>query len=326
MTVVTGAMQDRRDIVRHARVRLDCLRRVDSAVVFLGPHDLSQDEPENRQRSNDLQELSHEPWMAAGREPFRIACHDGDLEPLPIDAIVEDITDAVAQRGGVIIQSAPGSGKTTRIPPALLRFGGEVLALEPRRIAARMAARRVAFELGDELGGIVGYQVRFEQTAGPRTRLRYITEGILIRRMLADPQLRGVDCVVLDEFHERRIETDLALALLIRLRASSRPDLKIVIMSATLDTAPVARLLDAPVFESEGRLYDLAIEFTSYSAAPLEQQVAAAVERAPGDGHILAFLPGAAEIRNAARACEPVCARRGIRMHMLHGDLPAGEQ
>ena len=119
---------------------------------------------------------------------------------------------------------------------------GQVLVLEPRRLAARLAARRVAQELGEKLGETVGYQVRFEEVAGARTRLRFLTEGILTRRLISDPLLAGVDAVVLDEFHERHLETDLALALLRRLQRTKRPDLRIVVMSATLDAAPIASL------------------------------------------------------------------------------------
>src|SRR5581483_9204779 len=156
----------------------------------------------------------------------------------------------------------------------------------------------------------VGYQVRFEEAASPRTRLRFLTEGVLTRRMISDPALDGVSAVVLDEFHERHLETDLALALLRRLQKTKRPDLRIVVMSATIDAAPIARFLDGcPVLHSEGRLFDLAIAHEPYSAEPLEARIAAAVELAitsDATGDVLVFLPGAAEIRMAARACEPI--------------------
>src|SRR5689334_6796837 len=156
---------------------------------------------------------------------------------------------------------------------------GEVLVLEPRRLAARLAARFVAGERGELVGEHVGYQVRFEEVAGPRTRLRFLTEGVLTRRLLSDPRLERVGAVVLDEFHERHLEGDLALALLRRLQRTERRDLCIVAMSATLDTAPVAAYLDAPVLRSEGRQYPLELEYTPHSAVPLEQQVTAALER-----------------------------------------------
>ena len=178
-----------------------------------------------------------------------------------------------------MIEAPPGAGKTTRVPPALLGIvSGEVIVLEPRRIAARMAARRVAWELGEQVGETVGYQVRFEEVAGPRTRLRFVTEGVLTRRLISDPTLKGVGAVVLDEFHERHLEGDLALALLKRLQRT-RPDLKIVVMSATLDADPVAQYLDgSPMLRSEGRLFELSIEHLPYSPKPLDAQVSDAVE------------------------------------------------
>ena len=226
-----------------------------------------------------------------------------------------------------MIEAPPGAGKTTRVPPALLQLvPGNVLVLEPRRLAVRLAARRVAQEMSEPLGETVGYQVRFEEVAGPRTRLRFLTEGILTRRLISDPLLAGVDAVVLDEFHERHLETDLALALLRRLQSTSRPDLRLVVMSATLDAAPVALFLgDCPVIRSEGRLFDLSISYQPYSAAPLEQQVAAALETLP-DGDVLVFLPGAAEIRKAYRACQPLATSHDLLVLPLHGDLSPAEQ
>src|SRR6202789_4062443 len=151
----------------------------------------------------------------------------------------------------LVIEAPPGAGKTTRVPPALLELiSGEVVVLEPRRIAARLAARRVAWEIDEPVGQTVGYQVRFEEVVSQRTRLRFVTEGVLTRRLLSDPALKGVGAVVLDEFHERHLDSDLALALLKRLQRT-RPDLQIVVMSATLDAAPVARYLDScPVLRS----------------------------------------------------------------------------
>ncbi len=204
---------------------------------------------------------------------------------------------------------------------------GEVLVLEPRRIAARMAARRVSEERGERVGKTVGYQVRFEEAAGPNTQLRFMTEGVLTRLLPGNPELRGVATVVLDEFHERHMETDLALALLRRLQTTRRPDLRLIVMSATLDTGPVARFLgDCAVVKSEGRLFPLDIVHLPYSPAPLEEQVAHAVERALREekhGDILVFLPGAAEIRRAARACAGLTQ---LAVFPLHGDLSPEEQ
>lgn len=197
-----------------------------------------------------------------------------------------------------------------------------MIVLEPRRIAARMAARRVAEEMGERTGETVGFQVRFEEVAGPKTRLRFLTEGVLTRRMLSDPELRGVAVVVLDEFHERHMESDLALALLKRLQATKRPELRIVVMSATLDAAPVARFLGCETVRSEGRLFPLEVKHLPYSPAPLEEQVAGAVPKLSTKGDVLVFLPGAAEIRRAMRALE----RSGALVLPLYGDLSAAEQ
>ena len=248
--------------------------------------------------------------------------------PLPIDALLPAILGHLGGAANLVIEAPPGAGKTTRVPPALLDLvAGEVLVLEPRRLAARLAARYVAGARGEAAGETVGYQVRFEEVAGPRTRLRFLTEGVLTRRLLSDRTLTAVGCVVLDEFHERHLEGDLALALLRCLQRTSRPDLKLVVMSATLDSGPVADYLGgARVLRSEGRQYPLAIEYTPHSAAPLEQQVAGALERLDTQGHTLVFLPGAAEIRRAQSACGPLARRRGLAVLPLHGDQSPEEQ
>lgn len=250
---------------------------------------------------------------------------------LPIDSLLPDILNALEHGLNLVIEAPPGAGKTTRVPPALLNRGrGEILVLEPRRLAARLAARRVASELGERAGETVGYQVRFEDVSGPRTRLRFLTEGVLTRRLLSDPALASVGTVILDEFHERHLETDLALALLRRLQKIERNDLRLVVMSATLDAGPIARYLgDCPILRSQGKLYELAIEYTPHSPAPLETQVAVALERLLQrglTGDALVFLPGAAEIRRAARTVEPLAARLGFLVLPLHGDLSPAEQ
>ena len=244
---------------------------------------------------------------------------------LPVDALLPRIVQTLRAGKNLVIEAPPGAGKTTRVPPALLSLSpGDVLVLEPRRLAARMAARRVASELGERVGETVGYQVRFEDVSGPRTRLRFLTEGVLTRRLLPDPRLRGTGIVVLDELHERHLDTDLALALLKRL------GIRIVVMSATMEAAPVARFLeDCPILRSEGKRHNLSIEYTPHSAAPLEDQVASALERLVQeglDGDVLVFLPGAAEIRKAARVIEPILRRAGLLAMPLHGDLSPAEQ
>ena len=243
---------------------------------------------------------------------------------------IRNIITLLEAGSNLVIEAAPGAGKTTRIPPALLAAFPQILVLEPRRIAARMAARRVAQELREPVGATVGYQVRFEETAGPSTRLRYLTEGVLTRRLVSDPELRGIGIVILDEFHERHLETDLALAMLRRLQKTKRPDLRIVVMSATLDAKPVTRFLgDCPVLTCEGRLFPLEVAYTPYSPAPLEDQVATALEgllKAEPKGVVLVFLPGSAEIRRAARTCEPIAQRYNTSVAQLYGDLPPAEQ
>jgi ATP-dependent helicase HrpB len=250
--------------------------------------------------------------------------------PLPIDEILSQVDESLRREPNLVIEAPPGAGKTTQVPPALLGIvTGEVVVLEPRRIAARLAARRVASERGEQVGQTVGYQVRFEEAVSRRTRLRFVTEGILTRRLLSDPNLNGVDAVVLDEFHERHLDGDLALALLKRLQ-KTRPDLRIVVMSATLDADAVAGFLGScPRLRSIGRQYELSITHLPYSPQPLEYQMKHAVERLvreQSSGDILAFLPGTAEIRRAARQCEMIAKNAGLLMLPLHGNLSPTEQ
>jgi ATP-dependent helicase HrpB len=273
-----------------------------------------------RRRPPKLTELRACDWMVDVRRQT----------PLPIDSLLPDILASLERAPSLVIEAEPGAGKTTRVPAALLdAVSGHVIVLEPRRIAARLAARRVAWELDEELGQTVGFQVRFERIAGPETRLHFLTEGVLTRRLLSDPELKGVDAIVLDEFHERHLESDLSLALLKRLQLR-RPGLRIVVMSATLDTELVARFLgECPVLRSSGRLFELSVEYTEYSAAPLHEQVREALERVLREqdaGEVLVFLPGAAEIRRAARACEGPARAFDRLVLPLYGDLTGEEQ
>jgi len=252
-------------------------------------------------------------------------------EVLPIDEALPGVREALRSGPAVVIEAPPGAGKTTRVPPALLDLvQGEVLVLEPRRIAARAAARRVADERGEKLGESVGYQVRFEDVSGPRTRLRFLTEAILTRRLLRDPSLAGVDAVVLDEFHERHLHGDLALALLGGLVRGERPDLKLAVMSATLETEPVAAFLSCPVVRSEGRRFPVEIDHLERpDDRRLPEQVVAAVRRATVPetrGDVLVFLPGAGEIRAAAEQLSDLADARGLLVVPLHGDLSSEEQ
>jgi ATP-dependent helicase HrpB len=256
------------------------------------------------------------------------------MQPLPIDPILPAIAESLRATPTLVLQAPPGAGKTTRVPRALLDAGlaetGEIVVLEPRRLAARMAARRVADELGERVGGTVGYQVRFEEASSSRTRIRFVTEGVLTRKLIAAPELAGVSCVILDEFHERHLQADVALALVERLRRTRRPELRVVAMSATLSTEAIAAHLQAPIVRSEGRLFDVALEYVpSNDDRPLASQVASAVRglAAGGlDGDVLVFLPGAAEIRRAREACEKVAADADLALVTLHGDLSPEEQ
>jgi len=255
------------------------------------------------------------------------------LVPLPIDPVLPEIVRALAASPSLVLEAPPGAGKTTRVPRAMLDAGlvtGEIIVLEPRRLAARLAARRVAEELGERLGETIGYTVRFEDVSSKQTRVRFVTEGVLTRRLLADPLLRGVSAVLLDEFHERHLQGDVALALLRRIQRSTRPDLKIVAMSATLEADPVADFLGCRIIRSEGRRFDVAIE---HLPAPddrkLDLQIASAVRALLHDGldgHVLCFLPGAGEIRRALEACAKLAADHDLALVPLHGDLPPAEQ
>jgi ATP-dependent helicase HrpB len=255
------------------------------------------------------------------------------VDALPIDDLTAEITRRTLEAGALVLEAPPGAGKTTRVPWALLQAlgdEGKVIVTEPRRLAARLAAERVAQERGQRVGDVVGYAVRHEEVSGPKTRLSYVTEGILLRRLLVDPGLTGVRAVVLDEFHERHLETDLLLALLSR-RRDERNDLLLIVMSATLDAGPVAAFLrDAPRVTSEGRSFPVTVEHVARpDDRPLEKQVTSAVRAClerEGSGNVLVFLPGALEIRRAGEALEALGRERHVAVLPLHGDLTVAEQ
>lgn len=239
---------------------------------------------------------------------------------LPIDSYIDRILDDVRRARAAVVTAAPGAGKTTRVPPALVADGPVVL-LQPRRIAARAIAARIAAERRWTLGREVGWQVRFDRRFAPDTQLLVVTEGILTARLQSDPFLTGFRTVVLDEFHERSIHADLALALA-RQAWRARDDLRIVVMSATLDADPVSAFLDrCPVIDVPGRLHPIEV---SYAAA---QSVADAARDALSAtaGQVLCFLPGAAEIRRAIADVQRV-AGPSVDVVPLHGSLPADEQ
>jgi ATP-dependent helicase HrpB len=257
------------------------------------------------------------------------------MTPLPIDPLLPEIIRILRGEGSLVLEAPPGAGKTTRVPRALLDAGllaqGEVIVLEPRRLAARMAARRVADELAEQPGARVGYQVRFEDVSSPATRIRFMTEGVLTRRLVADPKLAGVSAVLLDEFHERHLQGDVGLALLQRLRRTTRPELRLGVMSATLSTGPVARYLgDASTVRSEGRQYEVAIDYLERSSQKhLSEQIAGAIHRLLAtqlDGDVLVFLPGAEEIRRSMESCREVAQANDLVLLPLHGELSPEDQ
>ena len=256
------------------------------------------------------------------------------MTKLPIDDILPLLLESVRTNQNIILHAAPGAGKTTRVPLALLDVipsdAGRIIMLEPRRIAAVSAARWMAKSLGEEVGGTVGYSIRFDSCTSKTTRIEVVTEGILTRRIQADPELAGVALVIFDEFHERSIHADLGLALCREVQ-QMRTDLKIMVMSATLDLQPLARLLDnAPVISSEGRCFAVEMKYLDDKGhTRLSQKMATAVIRALNEteGDILAFLPGSGEIR----ACATLLAEfravpQNILVCQLYGDLPIAEQ
>ncbi|MDP6504486.1 MAG: helicase-related protein, partial [Planctomycetota bacterium] len=256
------------------------------------------------------------------------------MTPLPIDPILPEAVSLLDENSGLAIEAPPGAGKTTRVPRALLDAGfdrsGEIWMLEPRRLATRMAASRIASEMGEQVGKRVGYAIRFESKVGPETKLKVVTEGVLLRRLSEGPDLEGISTIILDEFHERHLETDVALACLLNLQRTSRPDLKIVIMSATLDARPVADHLGCPLLRSEGKNFPVEMKYwPGETRLRLADKVADALRRVSGEnqnGHILIFLPGVSEILAVEKTCGPIADAFGMRLLRLHGSLETAEQ
>ena len=261
------------------------------------------------------------------------------IPPLPIDPVLPDLLAALSRRGVAVLQAPPGAGKTTRVPLALLDQpwlkGRKVIVLEPRRLAARAAARRMAAMLGENVGETVGYRVRLDTRVGPKTRIEVVTDGLFLRQLQEDAELPAVGAVLFDEFHERGIDSDLALALVQEARGALRDDLRLVVMSATLDGAPVAALIgdaagDAPMVTSEGRAFPVE---TWHLDAPapgtrMEEAVAATIRRALREehGNALVFLPGAGEIRRVQSLLESAGLGPEVLIAPLYGDLTADAQ
>ncbi len=249
-------------------------------------------------------------------------------ESLPIDAVLPELLAKLREAGAAVLRAPTGAGKTSRVPPAILDAGlagrGDVLLLEPRRVAARAAARRMADEHGTKLGDIFGYQVRFDRQAGPRTRCLTVTPGILLRYLLDDPFLERIAVIVFDEFHERGLETDLALGLVRLLRTTVRPDLKLVVMSATLEVEKIAEYLgQCPTVTSEGRTFPVTVHYRPNRSEDVAVAVRDVLEESSGD--VLVFLPGLQEIRRIAEELNDL-SNRGMLVLPLHGELPPEQQ
>ena len=261
-------------------------------------------------------------------------CHLVFDTPLPIDAVLDELGRTLAANNAAVLVAPPGAGKTTRVPLALLDApwlkGRKIIMLEPRRIAARASAERMARTLGERAGETVGYRVRFGSKISRATRIEVVTEGIFSRQILDDPELTGVAAVLFDEFHERSLDADLGLALARDAQTGLREDLRILVMSATLDGARVGKLLgDAPVVASEGRAFPVETRYLGRKAdAPLERQMADAIATAlrADPGSVLAFLPGAAEIRRTQNFLAERVHDASVEIVPLFGALDAAVQ
>ena len=254
---------------------------------------------------------------------------------LPVREVEDRIVDTLRVHNRLVLTAPTGSGKTTQVPQMLLRSDavtGQILVLQPRRMVTRMAAVRVAQEVGCALGDVVGYQTRHDSRVGTKTRIRFLTEGVFLRLLQADAGLRDVGAVILDEFHERNVATDMSLGLVRRLQDGDRPDLRLIVMSATMDAEAVSQDLECPGIRAEGRTYPVAISHWPEGATrSLWEQAAGALKRVLAeqpDGDVLIFMPGAYEIRRTIETCRR-CLRPEdgpISFFPLHASLPVAEQ
>src|SRR5664279_177343 len=259
-------------------------------------------------------------------------------ERLPIYEIEQHLVAGLRESPRLILSAPTGSGKSTQVPQILLDRGllgaGQVVILPPRRLAARLLAARVAWERQAQLGREVGYQIRFENVTSADTRIRFVTEGLLLRQMVQDPKLRGVSALIFDEFHERHLYGDITLARALDLQETERPDLKLLVMSATLEAAPLEHYLKpCRVRESQGRMHPVDIEFAAtpgyLDKRPVWDQAAAAFAdfvSAGGQGDVLIFMPGGFEISQTIEALRHCDEARGFLLLPLHGELPPRDQ
>jgi ATP-dependent helicase HrpB len=276
---------------------------------------------------------------------------------LPIYEIERDIIARLKTDRRLILSAPTGSGKSTQVPQMLLRHGllgdGQVVILQPRRLATRLLASRVAQELGVQLGNEVGYQIRFENVTSPRTKIRFVTEGVLLRQMIDDPKLRGVSVLIFDEFHERHLYGDITLARALDLQEQHRPDLNLIVMSATLDAElledylnQVGRAVPSPprragdcapyqctILSSEGRVFPVEIEYAAepgyVDKRPIWEQAAEAFSHyvgSGGEGDVLVFMPGGYEISQTIEAIRHTSEAKSFILLPLHGELSPKDQ
>ncbi len=257
---------------------------------------------------------------------------------LPIYEIEHDIVARLKADRRLILSAPTGSGKSTQVPQMLLKHGllagGQVVVLQPRRLAARLLAKRVALELGVKLGEEVGYQIRFENVTSAKTKIRFVTEGVLLRQMIDDPQLRGVSAILFDEFHERHLYGDITLAQTLDQQEKHRPDLMLAVMSATLNAGELEKYLSpCAVLASEGRMFPVEMEYAELPAyndkRPVWEQAADAFSQyvhGGGEGDVLVFMPGGFEIAQTIETIRHTSEAKGFILLPLHGELPPRDQ